>query len=201
MSIRVGDVLRSKRSNNYKYKIVSEGSSFGYNIEIKGKLIYDVETKFIEDGLNGLSINELRYQIKSGDTKVMDNGEKCSIVCKEETGGIVLKFENGKVLKFVSTYAYTSGYATSERVEGKEYDIEIGEVVKLSGDMTGVVTKINYRYITILVENRVEIDFPIHTLGVRDIWILTKSALSKLLVGEKRDASERILSGMVTPIN
>lgn len=194
MYIRVGDVLRSNRSNNYKYKIVSEGSSFGYNIEIKGKLIYDVETKFIEDGLNGLSRSELRYQIKSGDTKVMDNGEKCSIVRKEETGGIVLKFENGKVLKFVSTYAYTSGYATSERVDGKEYDIEIGEVVKLSGDMTGVVTKINYRYITILVENRVEIDFPIHTLGARDIWILTKSALSKLLVGEKRDASEGVVA-------
>lgn len=200
MDIKIGDKFKHYRGHGETYQVIAKGSSFGYDIKYRGTVSYDVSESFIENGLDGLDRSELRYKIKSGDIKTMNNGETCEIVRKEENGSIILRFENNKVLKFISVYAFTRGYATSERSNNKEYDIEIGDEVNLSGGFSGIITDVNYKEVKILVDDSKEFIWQLSCLGSRGTWVLTKSMLAELLIGRKRDAEDGLIAE-ITGVN
>ena len=186
MGIKIGDRLNGRINNSIiEYCVIDKGTSFGYNLVSIEGYYYDVLPKLDKDGYLDIDKDFISYRYQVDDSKVLKNGEICTLLCKYEDGSCLLGFENGKKLKFVSIFAFHNRYATSEREDGKEYDINVGDIVTCTHGMKGIVKNINSLEITIEVEG-VEAKFPIKYTGQRKKWVLDKDALARLLVGKKR---------------
>lgn len=186
MDIKIGDRLNGRINNSIiEYCVIDKGTSFGYNLVSIEGYYYDVLPKLDKDGYLDIDKDFISYKYQVDDSKVLKNGEICTLLCKYEDGSCLLGFDNGKKLKFVSVFAFHNRYATSEREDGKEYDINVGDIVTCTHGMKGIVKNINSLEITIEVEG-VEAKFPIKYTGQRKKWVLDKDTLARLLVGKER---------------
>lgn len=146
MDIKIGDLIFTQ-SNKMGFKILGNGASYGYDlIDLRNNTFYyDVVIDKSESSNNLYRVNtskiDCRYRV--GDYKKFNNGESGTLVKKNKNGTISIQFDNGNVLKFRTVFAFVYGYATSDRVISKEYEINVGDVVIFNKFLTGTVIEAN----------------------------------------------------------
>ena len=142
MDIKIGDILRT-RNNKKGFKVLGKGTSYGYDlINLRNnKKMYDIIVRKNHEGSQYYNIDTKSSgtDYRVGDRKQFNSGEYGTLVNKNENGTISIEFDNGKTLKFLSIHAFHRGYATSDREEGKEYEVEIGDVFTFNKYIKGTV--------------------------------------------------------------
>lgn len=142
MDIKIGDILHTPDKN---YKVLKTGCSYGYDLlDLKNnKVFYDVvvvEKRCKTKSYYNIGTKYIGCSYRVGDRKQFKNGEYGILSKKNMDRSIEIKFDNGRVLKFTTIYAFHNGWATSEREDNKEYEISIGDEYILNKVIKGVVT-------------------------------------------------------------
>ncbi len=145
MDIKIGDILRTKQ-NKKGFKVLGNGMSYGYDLlNLKtNKIMYDIIVRKNNETSQYYNI-DTRYcgiNYRLGNRKQFNNGEYGTLIKKNANGTISIEFDNGKVLKFNTIHAWHNSWATSDREEGKEYEINVGDTFIFNKFIKGIVTDV-----------------------------------------------------------